>query len=156
MSLRHIEHLRLRASNFRVARYDICCAVVRDERGAAPAAVGASISARQTVSHPVIWACARPPRSMIPAPTRGHDKRCSCCGGDVALYVGEDAGAYHCLGGNQSDKVCITRIAKSRLSCAPAGLSGPARQRSQDHAGLERQAFDQRSITPRAGGKWKD
>lgn len=36
-------------------------------------------------------------------------------GGHVALYVGEDAGAFHCLGGNQSDKVCITRIAKSRL-----------------------------------------
>ncbi|WP_424630046.1 TIGR02594 family protein [Bradyrhizobium sp. SYSU BS000235] len=36
-------------------------------------------------------------------------------GGHVALYVGEDFGAYHCLGGNQSDKVCITRIAKSRL-----------------------------------------
>lgn len=36
-------------------------------------------------------------------------------GGHVAMYVGEDAGAYHCLGGNQSDKVCITRIAKSRL-----------------------------------------
>lgn len=36
-------------------------------------------------------------------------------GGHVALYVGEDAGAYHCLGGNQSDKVCFTRIAKSRL-----------------------------------------
>jgi uncharacterized protein (TIGR02594 family) len=36
-------------------------------------------------------------------------------GGHVALYVGEDTGAYHCLGGNQSDKVCITRIAKHRL-----------------------------------------
>jgi uncharacterized protein (TIGR02594 family) len=36
-------------------------------------------------------------------------------GGHVALYVGEDSAAYHCLGGNQSDKVCITRIAKSRL-----------------------------------------
>lgn len=36
-------------------------------------------------------------------------------GGHVALYVGEDAGAYHCLGGNQSDQVCISRIAKSRL-----------------------------------------
>jgi uncharacterized protein (TIGR02594 family) len=36
-------------------------------------------------------------------------------GGHVALYVGEDAGAYHVLGGNQSDQVCITRIAKSRL-----------------------------------------
>lgn len=36
-------------------------------------------------------------------------------GGHVALYVGEDDTAYHCLGGNQSDSVCITRIAKSRL-----------------------------------------
>ena len=36
-------------------------------------------------------------------------------GGHVALYVGEDSSAYHCLGGNQSDKVCFTRIAKSRL-----------------------------------------
>jgi len=36
-------------------------------------------------------------------------------GGHVALYVGEDASAYHCLGGNQSDSACITRIAKSRL-----------------------------------------
>jgi uncharacterized protein (TIGR02594 family) len=36
-------------------------------------------------------------------------------GGHVALYVGEDAGFYHVLGGNQSDKVCITRIARSRL-----------------------------------------
>jgi uncharacterized protein (TIGR02594 family) len=36
-------------------------------------------------------------------------------GGHVALYVGEDTSAYHVLGGNQSDQVCITRIAKSRL-----------------------------------------
>lgn len=36
-------------------------------------------------------------------------------GGHVALYVGEDVTTYHCLGGNQSDKVCITRIAKNRL-----------------------------------------
>src|SRR3954468_7341753 len=36
-------------------------------------------------------------------------------GGHVALYVGEDDKSFHCLGGNQSDKVCITRIAKSRL-----------------------------------------
>lgn len=36
-------------------------------------------------------------------------------GGHVGLYVGEDAGAYHVLGGNQSDQVCFTRIAKSRL-----------------------------------------
>ena len=35
--------------------------------------------------------------------------------GHVAVYVGEDETAYHTLGGNQSDCVCITRMAKSRL-----------------------------------------
>lgn len=39
-------------------------------------------------------------------------------GGHVALYVGEDSAGYHCLGGNQSDAVTITRIAKSRLHAA--------------------------------------
>lgn len=36
-------------------------------------------------------------------------------GGHVGLYVGEDAAAYHVLGGNQCDQVGFTRIAKSRL-----------------------------------------
>lgn len=36
-------------------------------------------------------------------------------GGHVALYVGEDRAAYHVLGGNQSDQVGFTRIAKERL-----------------------------------------
>ena len=36
-------------------------------------------------------------------------------GGHVGLYVGEDDGAFHVLGGNQSDRVCVTRIAKGRL-----------------------------------------
>ena len=35
--------------------------------------------------------------------------------GHVGLYVGEDNAAYHILGGNQSDCVCITRMAKNRL-----------------------------------------
>lgn len=40
-------------------------------------------------------------------------------GGHVAMYVGEDRGGYyHTLGGNQSDKVCVTRIAKARLHTA--------------------------------------
>lgn len=39
-------------------------------------------------------------------------------GGHVALYVGEDDRAYHCLGGNQSDAVTIARIAKTRLHAA--------------------------------------
>lgn len=37
-------------------------------------------------------------------------------GGHVGLYVGEDEEAYHVLGGNQKDSVCITRISKHRLS----------------------------------------
>lgn len=37
-------------------------------------------------------------------------------GGHVGLYVGEDDEAYHVLGGNQSDSVCITRILKNRLT----------------------------------------
>lgn len=37
-------------------------------------------------------------------------------GGHVGIYVGEDdGGAFHVLGGNQSDMVTIKRIAKSRL-----------------------------------------
>jgi uncharacterized protein (TIGR02594 family) len=39
-------------------------------------------------------------------------------GGHVGLYVGEDSSAFHVLGGNQSDRVCITRIAKNRLYAA--------------------------------------
>ena len=35
-------------------------------------------------------------------------------GGHVGLYVGEDASAYHVLGGNQGDAVSIVRVAKSR------------------------------------------
>ncbi|SFU93326.1 TIGR02594 family protein [Methylobacterium sp. 174MFSha1.1] len=35
-------------------------------------------------------------------------------GGHVGFYVGEDATAYHVLGGNQSDQVCVSRILKSR------------------------------------------
>lgn len=38
--------------------------------------------------------------------------------GHVGLYVMEDSEAYHVLGGNQSDSVCITRIAKNRLLAA--------------------------------------
>lgn len=35
--------------------------------------------------------------------------------GHVGLYVGEDADAFHVLGGNQGDRVSIKRIAKNRL-----------------------------------------
>lgn len=36
-------------------------------------------------------------------------------GGHVGFYVGEDSVAYLVLGGNQSDSVSITRVAKDRL-----------------------------------------
>lgn len=39
-------------------------------------------------------------------------------GGHVGIYVGEDKDCFHVLGGNQSDKVCITRIQKVRLYSA--------------------------------------
>ncbi|ETD86336.1 NlpC/P60 family protein [Rhodobacter capsulatus] len=44
--------------------------------------------------------------------------------GHVGFYRGEDASAYHVLGGNQSDAVTITRIAKTRLLAArwPTGV----------------------------------
>ena len=35
-------------------------------------------------------------------------------GGHVGIYVGEDAKAYHVLGGNQNNSVSVTRINKSR------------------------------------------
>lgn len=38
--------------------------------------------------------------------------------GHVGIYVGEDALAYHVLGGNQGDSVSIIRIAKHRLVAA--------------------------------------
>ena len=36
-------------------------------------------------------------------------------GTDLTLNPGEDAQAFHVLGGNQSDRVMIKRIAKNRL-----------------------------------------
>ena len=38
--------------------------------------------------------------------------------GHVGIYVGEDNSCFHVLGGNQSDRVCITRIEKNRLYIA--------------------------------------
>lgn len=38
--------------------------------------------------------------------------------GHVGLYVGEDQDAYHILGGNQGDEVCVTRLTKDRFVCA--------------------------------------
>ena len=44
--------------------------------------------------------------------------------GHVGFYVGEDATHYQVLGGNQSNSVCISRIAKNRLR--PDGIRWPS------------------------------
>jgi len=52
-------------------------------------------------------------------------------GGHVTMYVGEDADTFHCLGGNQSDQVCIRRFPKE-LSWAfrrPTYVNQPANVR---------------------------
>lgn len=48
-------------------------------------------------------------------------------GGHVGFYVSEDNDTYHILGGNQSDSVSLTRIAKSRLKGIrwPKGIEIP-------------------------------
>lgn len=43
-------------------------------------------------------------------------------GGHVGLYVGEDAAAFHVLGGNTRDSVAIARIDKTRLKAARSPL----------------------------------
>lgn len=52
-------------------------------------------------------------------------------GGHVAQYVGEDDICYHVLGGNQSNSVNITRIARTRCNAIrwPAGQPLPTRGR---------------------------
>lgn len=47
-------------------------------------------------------------------------------GGHVGFYAGEDADAYHVLGGNQSDAVTIARVAKSRCIAIRWPSTGPA------------------------------
>jgi uncharacterized protein (TIGR02594 family) len=49
-------------------------------------------------------------------------------GGHVAIYIAEDAEAYHVLGGNQSDCVCFARYDKDRLKSArrPPYMNKPA------------------------------
>lgn len=49
-------------------------------------------------------------------------------GGHVGFYVAEDSTAYHVLGGNQSNAVTITRIAKDRCIAIrrPKYMSQPA------------------------------
>jgi uncharacterized protein (TIGR02594 family) len=58
-------------------------------------------------------------------------------GGHVGFYVGEDDFAFHTLGGNQRNEVCIVRVAKDRLvnrggirwpSTFPLPTTGPVKR----------------------------
>lgn len=46
--------------------------------------------------------------------------------GHVGIYVGEDDTHYHVLGGNQSDMVNVSRIAKSRLLTSRWPITPPS------------------------------
>ena len=50
---------------------------------------------------------------------------------DVRARIGHDASAFHVLGGNQSDRVTISRLSKQRLVAArrPAYRAQPANVR---------------------------
>lgn len=51
-------------------------------------------------------------------------------GNHVCIIVGEDTTHLHCLGGNQKNSVCITRIAKNRLrGCRALYRNKPANVR---------------------------
>ena len=54
--------------------------------------------------------------------------------GHVGFYVGQDPGTYHVLGGNQSNAVTITRIAKSRLLGARWPMTDSSQTQSQQLA----------------------
>jgi uncharacterized protein (TIGR02594 family) len=70
-------------------------------------------------------------------------------GGHVGFYVGEDATAYHVLGGNQGDAVTIARVAKSRCVARrwPLGvkLTGKPVQLASNGGPLSRRCSGARS-----------
>ncbi|WP_235927700.1 TIGR02594 family protein [Sandarakinorhabdus rubra] len=65
--------------------------------------------------------------------------------GHVGFYVGEDAAAYHILGGNQGNRVSVARFAKARLlgarwpSTAPAPAGGPRLLRADGRLSVNEQ-----------------
>jgi uncharacterized protein (TIGR02594 family) len=65
--------------------------------------------------------------------------------GHVGFYVGEDATAYHILGGNQGDAVNVKRFAKSRFlaarwpATAPAPAGGPRLLRADGRLSVNEQ-----------------
>ncbi|QIG74615.1 putative baseplate hub subunit and tail lysozyme protein [Rhizobium phage RHph_I20] len=97
------------------------------------AAICMKRAGRQPVTNP-LWALNWSKFGIAsPLPSFGDilvKKRKTATGwaGHVTFIVGEDATHYHCLGGNQSDAVCITRIAKKDAYAIrrPAYVNTPA------------------------------
>jgi uncharacterized protein (TIGR02594 family) len=90
-------------------------------------AVVATRAGKEIPKHP-LWALSWSAFGAKPAPDPDQGSPAAALGdvlvfvrnggGHVGLYVGEDASAFHVLGGNQSDRACITRVAKARLYAA--------------------------------------
>ncbi len=81
----------------------VASCLAEDGIGAAPIAVRALSWAD--------WGLALRPERLAPGAVLVFERP---GGGHVGFYVGEDAAAYHVLGGNQGDAVTIARIAKGR------------------------------------------
>jgi uncharacterized protein (TIGR02594 family) len=97
----------------------IATCLAEDGIAAAPIAVRAKAWAT--------WGVALRPEKLAPGAVLVFERP---GGGHVGFYVGEDAAAYHVLGGNQGDAVTITRIGKDRCIARrwPAGrtiIGGP-------------------------------
>ncbi len=73
--------------------------------GIAPAAIAVRATSWST------WGLALRPERLAPGAILVFARP---GGGHVGFYIGEDATAYHVLGGNQGDAVTIARVAKAR------------------------------------------
>lgn len=92
----------------------VATCLAEDGIAAAPIAVRAKAWAA--------WGVALRPEKLAPGAVLVFERP---GGGHVGFYVGEDAAAYHVLGGNQGDAVTVTRIGKDRCIARrwPAGRS---------------------------------
>lgn len=90
----------------------VASCLAEDDVDAAPIAVRAKSWA--------IWGKLLRPDRLAPGAVLVFERE---GGGHVGFYVGEDAVAYHVLGGNQGDAVTIARIEKTRCIATrwPAG-----------------------------------
>lgn len=80
-------------------------AICLEDDGIAPAGIAVRATSWST------WGQALRPERLAPGAILVFERP---GGGHVGFYVGEDAQAYHVLGGNQGDAVTIARVAKDR------------------------------------------